>query len=352
MRILVGVQGTGNGHLSRCTALAEALCKYPEVQVDYLVSGRSKEQFFDMDAFGDWRWRQGLTLAVEHGKVQGLETLRRNAWQTFWYDVRQLDVHCYDLIVTDYEPITAWAGRLQRKPVIGLGRQYAFSQPTPSLPITTLQRQLIRWFAPADRVVGMHWFDEGVHLLPPIIHQRSERYDVEANRYLVYLPFESLADIHRLLLQFPQLTFDVYHPQAERRQIGNIHYSPPARIAFAEALSRAEGVISNAGFETASEALAQGKKLLVKPLVGQFEQTANAHCLAQHGLAQVMTELAAPVMSRWLATACSVPQQWPDVAAAVARWLSQGATMPVRQLSRQLWNSTNADNYQDYLRCY
>src|SRR5690606_14069263 len=78
----------------------------------------------------------------------------------------------------------------------------------------------------------------------------------------------------------------------------------------------------------------------------------NAHCLAQHGLAQVMTELAAPVMSRWLATACSVPQQWPDVAAAVARWLSQGATMPVRQLRRQLWNSTNADNYQDYLRCY
>ncbi|SDB29625.1 conserved hypothetical protein [Pseudidiomarina indica] len=352
MRILVGVQGTGNGHLSRCAALAEALAKQPDISVDYLVSGRTKEQFFDMDVFGQWQWRQGLTFAVERGKVQGFETLRRNDWQQFWQDVRKLDLSSYDLVVSDYEPITAWAGRFQRKRVIGLGRQYAFYQPTPSLPITAMQRQLIRWFAPADEVVGMHWFDDGSHLLPPIIHQRAVAETIEPDRYLVYLPFESLTEIHRLLLHFPQLRFDVYHPQAECQQIGHIRYSSPTRIGFAQSLASAVGVISNAGFETASEALALGKKLLVKPLAGQFEQLANARCLAHYGFAQQMDTLDAKTVSRWLAMASGVPQPWPDVATAVANWLKNGATMPVRQLSSQLWQRMEEDNYRDYLRCY
>jgi len=65
MRILIGVQGTGNGHLSRCSALAEALAKYPQVQVDYLLSGRDREGYFDVQAFGDWQWRQGLSVCGE-----------------------------------------------------------------------------------------------------------------------------------------------------------------------------------------------------------------------------------------------------------------------------------------------
>ncbi len=47
MRILYGVQGTGNGHLSRARVVAKALAKH-YIQVDYFFSGRQPEQFFDM----------------------------------------------------------------------------------------------------------------------------------------------------------------------------------------------------------------------------------------------------------------------------------------------------------------
>lgn len=45
MRILYGVQGTGNGHLSRSRVVAKALAKH-DIQVDYFFSGRQPEQFF------------------------------------------------------------------------------------------------------------------------------------------------------------------------------------------------------------------------------------------------------------------------------------------------------------------
>ena len=43
-------------------------------------------------------------------------------WQ-YIRDVRRLDVKDYDLVVTDYEPIPAWAGKLKKQPVLGIGHQ-------------------------------------------------------------------------------------------------------------------------------------------------------------------------------------------------------------------------------------
>ena len=352
MRVLIGVQGTGNGHLSRCAALADAMSQFNDLDVQFLISGREQSQLFDMQAFGDWQWRQGLTFAVEKGKVNLLETLRRNQWQQFWRDVRTLDLRQYDLVVSDYEPVSAWAGRLQGKRVIGLGRQYAFYKPTPSLPISAMQRQLLRCFAPADVAVGMHWFDDASHVLPPIIHHRGGEQQVQANHYVVYLPFEQLASIHQLLEPFKDATFHVFHPLAQKQQIGHIHYYAPSRVGFAEAVSCSEGIISNAGFETSSEALAQGKKLLVKPLAGQFEQTANASCLERSRLAQVMWQLDSNVVAHFLTESKASYRRWPNVAIAVAEWLNDGATQSIETLSARLWQRTEFEEYAECLKSY
>lgn len=352
MRILIGVQGTGNGHLSRCSALAEALSMYPDVHTQFLISGRDRNQLFDMDAFGEWQWRQGLSFVVEQGRVNVPETLRRNQWGQFWHDVKALDLSEYDLVVSDYEPITAWAGRLQRKQVIGLGRQYAFYKPTPSLPISLAQRQMLRWFAPTDRPVGMHWFDDASHILPPIIHQRGRTQTMQPGHYVVYLPFEPLAAIHELLKPFEGVTFHVFHPQAERQQVGHIHYHAPSRVGFAEAVARAEGIISNAGFETSSEALAAGKKILVKPLTGQFEQAANAQCLHRSRLAQVKWTLDQAAVGEFLEHGMANTCHWPNVAQAVAEWLRDGAQEPVHELSARLWQRSEFEDYMECLRSY
>mgnify|MGYP002700608893 CR=1 FL=1 len=48
MKILYAVQGTGNGHITRARVMAKAFNMRDEVEVDFIFSGRSKEQYFDL----------------------------------------------------------------------------------------------------------------------------------------------------------------------------------------------------------------------------------------------------------------------------------------------------------------
>lgn len=340
MRILVGIQGTGNGHLSRCHALAAALQHEPSIEADYLISGRDQNKLFDMEAFGDYEWRKGLSFQVRDGRVSILDTISQNPWLQFWDDVRRLDLSQYDLVVTDFEPVTAWAARRQNVRCIGMGRQYAFFRDLQGVTINPLQRAMLKQFAPCDTVLGMHWEASGQHVIPPLIHGNVEASANGGNQILVYLPFEELAGVEGLLSQFAEYEFYVFHPDAKVESRGNIHFHPPSRSEFPKRFAQSDGVIANAGFETSSEALAKGKRLLVKPLHGQFEQYANAKCLSDRNLAASMPELSPVAIEDWLEESQSICIDWPDVAPEITQWLASGAKLPVSDLSRRLWQQT------------
>ena len=345
MRILYGVQGTGNGHITRALAMAEALRQYPEVECQFLISGRPQAGLFGVEALGDYMWREGLSFATRNGKVSVFDTLSHNPWLAFWRDVHQLNLDTYDLIITDFEPVTAWAAKRQKVRCIGLGRQYAFVEAHRNLPTTSLQRAMVRQFAPCDIPLGTHWQALNGFTLPPVIDTSSRTQSTQSQRYLVYLPFQSLADIERLLeeiaLRAPRCHFDVFHPQANAKVSANAVYYAPSRTTFKHAFEKAEGVISNAGFGTSSEALYAGKKLLVKPLQGQFEQYANAYCLEAMQLASVTLKLDAGELVSWLNSEGSVQIQWPDVAATLAEWIAGGARGSIQALTAALWQQSH-----------
>ena len=46
MKILYGIQGTGNGHVTRARVMANAF-KQMGVEVDYVFSGRAQQNYFD-----------------------------------------------------------------------------------------------------------------------------------------------------------------------------------------------------------------------------------------------------------------------------------------------------------------
>ena len=54
MKLLYGVQGTGNGHITRARALNKYLAEFG-LEVDFLFSGRDRDRYFDMEEFGD-KW--------------------------------------------------------------------------------------------------------------------------------------------------------------------------------------------------------------------------------------------------------------------------------------------------------
>lgn len=335
MRILYGVQATGNGHITRARALAPLLAQQG-VTVDYLFSGRQPEQLFDMQAFGQFRVRQGLTFVTRAGRIRYGSTLWQANLRQLYRDVRQLDLTPYDLVVTDFEPITAWAARLAGKKSVAIGHQYAFAKSVPKAQDSWLARAVLSKMAPASIEVGVHWHHFNQDILPPIIEPHAKNTPM-AKRHLVYLPFEdSLAVVHLLQQQVGQY-FHLFCADIPVGVYANVQVHGFSREGFAQQLSLAEGVICNAGFELASEALALGRKLLVKPVAGQMEQASNALALEQLGYGWSMASLDSERLALWLAQATGVQVSFADVAGYLAKWLAGGAVEPVAQMAKNLW---------------
>lgn len=343
MKILYGIQGTGNGHITRARAMAREMDRVG-LEVDYLVSGRTPDKLFDMEAFGDFEHRVGLTFAVGNGRIELFNTVRESRPVQFLRDIRNLDLAPYDLVITDYEPITAWACRLRKKPVIGIGHQYAFRYPIPRHRGDPASRMIMRHFAPASKCLGLHWHHFGQPILPPIAPVGGHATAIEQRHIVVYLPFESVADIRALLADFDGHRFSIFHPDAELANAlpaaSHLHWFKPTRDGFQAILHRCEGVICNAGFELASETLQLGKKLLVKPVDGQTEQYSNALALELLGYGHTMARLDAARVRRWLDCACGTRIHYPNVAEAIALWLRDGASEPIESLSARLWQQT------------
>ncbi|MGL4207662.1 MAG: MJ1255/VC2487 family glycosyltransferase [Aeromonadaceae bacterium] len=335
MRILYGVQGTGNGHISRCRSLAVAMQRHG-LKVDFLFSGRAAEGYFDMQAFGEYRAYSGLTFVSHDGQVDVWQTLRQNRPRQFWQDLQGLDFTGYDKVFSDFEPLTAWAAKRQKVPAIGISHQAAFAYDIPRAGEDLLSRTIMRHYAPVSTAIGLHWFHFGFPILPPIIdHIEPQQED---GSVLVYLPFESTRAIHELLSRFRGVEFRCFHPDIhEPHTAGNIHYAPQGREPFKLALARCSGVLSNAGFELASEALSLGKKLLLKPLQGQFEQRTNAMTLEMLGLAEVMESLDPGTVRSWLNSEALGCVAYPDVAEGIASWLASGSDEPMSQLIERMW---------------
>ena len=103
--------------------MAHALKQHPEVDSTWLFSGRPRERLFDMEPFGDLQHRAGFTFATEAGRLRYRKTMMANRHWQFIRDVQRLDVKADDLVVTGYEPVTAWAGKLKGQSVLGIGHQ-------------------------------------------------------------------------------------------------------------------------------------------------------------------------------------------------------------------------------------
>lgn len=347
MRVLYGVQATGNGHITRARVMAPAL-QQAGVEVDYLFSGRPADQLFDMQPFGDYQVRRGLTFHMaDGGRVNFLKTLLGNRFWQFYQDTRQLDLSSYDLVISDFEPVTAWAARRQRVTCVGLAHQYAFLHRLPDGYYSRLLKPMVQGFAPVTQAVGIHWNSFGGPIVPPLIAPPNYPATNTQRLIVVYLPHESAETLHYWLSGFPGYRFHVYAAIASPFTRQNVHFFPLSRQRFEQDLAACAGVISNCGFGLASEALQYGKKLLCKPLKGQWEQLSNGRILAKLGLAQVVDRWQAESIERWLLDTPPPSRPWPNVAQALAQWIRTGCAQPVDSLAAQLWQRSVCKSRQD-----
>jgi len=342
MNILYGVQSTGHGHISRSKEVIAHL-KNLGHHVRVLFSGKNPRRLNDIETFAPYDIRRGLTFRTQRGRLQPLKTALHLNLLQFYRDIREYEGGDIDLVVSDYEPISCRLARRFDLPCIGVGHQYAFCHDIPISGDNPVTRWVMNHFAPVEYPVGLHWHHFNAAILPPIVpvHLKPRR-ECNADKILVYLPFETSADIESLLQPLTSHQFHIWGAKEIDRPIdrGHLHWHPFSREGFLKDLETCQGVLSNAGFELASEALQLGKKLLVKPLAGQLEQASNALAVKRLNLGMVMDVLDRDTVSLWLKQPQRQPVGYPDVARMIAAWIESGRWEDIEGLAKQAWDRT------------
>ena len=335
LKILYGIQGTGNGHIARTRALLPAL-KNKDVEIDFVFSGRPEKDFFDMQGYGNYRVFRGLTLIYNRGRLEIMKTLLANNLFTFIGDVISLNTTNYDLVISDFEPITAWSARLKGKPCVGLSHQCAFEHDVPKAQGYWGSKLIMKIFAPAKTKIGFHYDHFNQPVLPPLVSATVKAQE-PSGKILVYMGFEAVEDIVSFLSGFTSIRFEVFAKVDKRQERGHITINPLSVDGFHQQLAACDGVISNAGFELSSECLVYGKKLLVKPLSGQYEQLCNVAALEMMGRATTMNSLDREVLKEWLTRPTERPIIFPKVADALANWIVNPDRGDIETLAKTIW---------------
>ena len=337
MKIFYGVNGVGNGHLTRARVMAKELQRIGAA-VTYLFSGREQSKYFDMEIFGDCLYKEGMKFSITNGSINPVKTIVGNDFIQLFKDIKSLNLDDYDVILTDYEPITSWYCNFYDRESIGIGHQYAFDYDIPKMPGNLIARKIMKEYAPASLGVGLHWHHFDQPILPPIIETTPSEF-VDDKRIVVYLPFENTQHVIHLLSDHSDYTFHIYGSDKSVRYPNHIKMFDPSRIAFQEDVSTCGGIICNAGFELASEALQLGKKILVKPVTGQIEQYANALALQRLNYGCTMQMLDAGAVHMWIKYEQAVQVIYPNVARYIAEAIADNSIHKIHSLSKVVWDA-------------
>ena len=314
MKILYAIQGTGNGHLARAREIVPILQNYAET--DLLVSGYHSELTLP------WEIKYKLGgLGFTFGKNGGIDyksTFSSNSLRRFFKEVKQLPVKDYDLVLSDFEPVSAWACRLRGQTCVGLSHQAAVLHPAAPRPATrdVLGRFLLRHYAPTSSSFGFHFQKFAPGVSTPVIRSDLRRgQPTDKGHYTVYLPAYADLSIISFLSDFRDIRWEVFSKNARRPySFQDIRIRPIEKDAFTQSLLHCSGVLCNAGFETPAEALFLGKKLCVVPMKQQYEQQCNAALLQQMGVSTLrdLHEKHRGQIESWLQSPAPERQLYPD----------------------------------------
>jgi len=279
MKILYAIQGTGNGHLSRAVDIIPELQKHGKL--DLFVSGAQAEVSLPYPV----KYKsKGLSFYFgKSGGINFLKTFQKNSSKDVIKEISSFPVEKYDLVVNDFEPITAWACRKKEIPIIGLSHQSALlskKTPRPKL-IDPFGEWLLKNYAPVKKYVGFHFEQYDKNILTPIVRNAIREAQVrDQGHYTVYLPAYDDKKLVQLLLKISKVRWHIFSKHTKTPyHVGRISVYPVSGSDFIESVVSGSGVLCGAGFETPAEVLHLNKKLLVVPMKSQYEQHCNAAAL-------------------------------------------------------------------------
>lgn len=318
MKILYAIQGTGNGHVSRAREIVPLLQQHGEV--DLLISGTQVDVKLSQEI--KYNFHGFSFIFGKKGGVDHYKTWKNMNLPQFRRDMKSIPLSNYNLILNDFEPISAWACRLQGIESVSLSHQASFkSKKVPRPKTVDWGKLILSRYAPTTHHIGFHFDRYDDFIYKPVV--RSEiRQLVPSNlgHYTVYLPAIDDKALVNVLKQIPHVRWEVFSKHTKIAYAdANVFVEPINNEKFNQSMASCEGVFTGGGFEGPAEALHLGKKLLVAPMRFQYEQQCNAYALKQFGLPVIWgsNHNWVPILKDFVANPQEHQFDFPDETAAI-----------------------------------
>jgi uncharacterized protein (TIGR00661 family) len=316
VKILYAIQGTGNGHIARAEEIAPMLSDYGKV--DLFVSGAQADIKLSIPV----KYKsKGLSFFFgKKGGIDFLKTFKNNSSRRVVREIKEFPVEKYDLVINDFEAITAWACHKRHVPCFALSHQYALLSPKVPRPkhFDPIGTWFLNNYAPVRDGAGFHFEAYDSAIFTPVIRERVRKTKpTNLGHYTVYLPAYDDKKLLKLFMKFSGIQWHIFSKHVSRPyHVGRISVFPVDNEAFSVSMASAHGVLCGAGFETPAEALYLQKKLLVVPMKNQHEQHFNAAALKHMGVPAIkkVSKKNLDKIKDWIETENSVDVSYTETA--------------------------------------
>uniref|UniRef100_A0A7C3J775 Glycosyltransferase n=1 Tax=candidate division WOR-3 bacterium TaxID=2052148 RepID=A0A7C3J775_UNCW3 len=307
MKIIYGVAGHGNGHITRSTYVINFLEKNG-CKVKILTYGQGIKYLNIVKKDADYHDISGFDIIYKDGVVRNYRTfyefLKRlplNTTKQFIYFFKMLYQYKPDLVLSDFEPFSQIFAKTVGVPLINIDNnitvnilkeipdETSFTEKYfTQLVINLFERKANYHFilSFADKFIDLPKESKyKVIIVPPII--RREVIEIAKEKedgdfILIYQTSKSLIEkINELTKSFPEVKFVSYGLDLEERK--NLKKENFSRENFLKDLSKCKGVITNGGFTLISESIYLKKPIFSVPIKGQYEQRVNSFLVEKMG---------------------------------------------------------------------
>ncbi len=318
LNVLYAIQCTGNGHLTRSKQVIQSLLTNHSDEIDNLDVCLSGE--FSQVSIQDLNVRykfKGLGLDTSDGSLSLWKTFKNTNFREFFRSIRDLELSQYDIIVSDFEPVSCWASIFRGRKVLGVGNHYKFLNNSNFLnninPNFLSNKIVVKTVCPVNRYLAFDYLKENDNEFFPIIRDSIRKVDLKLEDfYLVYLSSISVDNQIKFFNLFPNEQFYIYHNEVDKAyDFENCHLRPIDKVKFTEKLIKCKGVICHTGFQTTSECLFLGKKMIVMPIKKQIEQIYNTNVLKKMGVLSA-DQLEIPIFNEFFENDYSVKLNYQD----------------------------------------
>ncbi|TAH17825.1 MAG: glycosyl transferase [Cytophagales bacterium] len=314
MKILYAIQATGNGHISRAREIIPHLQQFGAL--DLFVSGDNAQMTLPYPIK-----YQSKGFSIYYDKTGGLDylkTFKNTKLKRLMNEVREFPIKDYDLIINDFEFISAYAARLKSKEIIGFGHQVAFHSldtPRPKQK-SYFGEMILKHYAPCQYGLGLHFDEFDSFIKKPIIRQEIRNLDAKnLGHHTIYLGHYEDSEVIKHLKRVKDAEFHLFSKTIKKpERYKNIKIFPINNELYLRSLAGCEGLITGAGFEAPAEAIFLGKKVMVIPIKGQYEQLCNAKAMKAIGVTVVkkISEKFSLRLSDWLQHAKPLQINYPN----------------------------------------